>query len=303
MKKASSCPVCQSKNIFKTLDVKDYFLTQENFSIWRCKDCGLSFTNPRPKDENLGKYYESPEYLSHGTKNSGIIGKLYQLLRNINIKRKYNIVSEQMGTGKILDIGCGTGELLNYFQKQKWECLGVEPNATARNFAKTQYHLKVEEEQSLQKLPTESFDIISMWHVLEHVSDINKRMYEVKRLLKRGGKIIIALPNSLSWDAVFYKAYWAGLDVPRHLYHFSPEAFSSLAKRHDLQIINTLPLKLDAFYVSLLSERYKKTRLPIFLALINGAKSNRTAAKTGNYSSLIYILKKNKSGTKNKIPE
>lgn len=294
MKKVSTCPVCQSKNIFKTLDVKDYFLTQENFSIWHCKDCDLSFTNPRPHDENLGKYYESPEYLSHDTKNSGIIGKLYQFLRNINIKRKYNIVRELTGTGKILDIGCGTGELLNYFKKQKWECLGVEPNATARNFAKTQYRLKVEEEQSLQNLPAESFDIISMWHVLEHVSDINKRMDEVKRLLKNEGNLIIALPNASSWDAVFYKAYWAGLDVPRHLYHFSPEAFSSLAKKHDLQIINALPLKFDAFYVSLLSERYKKTRLPIFLAFINGAKSNRTAAKTGNYSSLIYILKKTK---------
>jgi SAM-dependent methyltransferase len=303
MKKVSTCPACQSKNIFKTLDVKDYFLTQENFSIWRCKDCGLSFTNPRPKDENLGKYYESSEYLSHGTKNSGIIGKLYQLLRNINIKRKYNIVSELMGTGKILDIGCGTGELLNYFQKQKWECLGVEPNANARSFAETHYRLKVEEEQSLQNLPEGSFDIVCMWHVLEHVSDINKRMDEAKRLLKNEGRLIIALPNLLSWDAVFYKAYWAGLDVPRHLYHFSPEAFSCLAKRHDLQVINTLPLRFDAFYVSLLSERYRKTRLPIFPAFIKGAKSNWAAAKTGNYSSLIFVLKKNISETKNRLPE
>jgi len=292
MKKISTCPACQSKNIFETLDVKDYFLTQENFSIWHCGDCELSFTNPRPQDESLGKYYESQEYLSHDTKNSGIIGKLYQFLRKINIRRKYNIVSELIGTGKILDIGCGTGELLNYFQKQKWECLGVEPNAIARNFSKTHYHLKVEEEQSLQNLQPSSFDIISMWHVLEHVSDINKRIDEVKRLLKNEGNLIIALPNLSSWDAVLYKDYWAGLDVPRHLYHFSPEAFSNLAKRHDLQIIKTLPLKFDAFYVSLLSERYKKTHLPIFRAFVNGATSNRIAAKTGNYSSLIFVLKK-----------
>ena len=154
----------------------------------------------------------------------------------------------------------------------------------------------------MQNFPAESFDIISMWHVLEHVSDINKRMEEVNQLLKSDGRLIIALPNLSSWDAGFYKEYWAGLDVPRHLYHFSPKAFSSLAKRHDLQIINTLPLMFDAFYVSLLSERYKKNRLPIFKGFINGIKSNRTAAKTGNFSSLIYVLQKNKAEAKNKLP-
>jgi len=293
MKKVTACPICQSKNIQKSLDVIDYFLTQEKFSVWHCKDCDLSFTNPRPEDKNLGKYYESLEYLSHVTKNKGATGRLYKFLRNINIKRKYKIVSEHISTGKILDIGCGTGELLNYFQKQKWECVGVEPNAQARKFAQEHYQLKVEEEQSLQFMPIDSFDIISMWHVLEHVPDINERMEKVKQLLKKEGVLIIALPNLSSWDAVYYGVYWAGLDVPRHLSHFSQKAFSSLAKKHDLQIVRTLPLKFDAYYVSLLSERYKKRGLPIFPAFIKGARSNRIAAKTGNYSSLIYILTKN----------
>jgi len=292
MKKVSTCPVCQSKSISKQSDVKDLFLTQENFSIWHCKDCGLLFTNPRPENESLGKYYESQEYLSHDTKSSGAIGKLYRFLRNINIKRKYKIVSELSPTGKILDIGCGTGELLSYFQKQKWTTIGIEPNKAARNIARTQYHLKVEEEEHLQKLQTADFDIISMWHVLEHVPDINERIKEAKRLLKKDGSLIIALPNTTSWDADFYGEYWAGLDVPRHLYHFSPEAFANLAKQHGFEIVNKLPLKFDAYYVSLLSERYKKTRLTIFRAILNGTRSNRAGAKTGNYSSLIYVLNK-----------
>ncbi len=292
MKKVIVCPICQSKNIHKSFDVKDYFLTQEKFSIWHCKDCDLSFTNPRPEDESLGKYYESQEYYSHDTKNTGVIGRLYKLLRTINIRRKYKIVSEHIGAGKILDIGCGTGELLNYFQKKNWECYGIEPNVPARKFAQAHYRLKVEEEQGLQNMPVESFDIISMWHVLEHVPDINERMERVKQLLKKEGFLIIALPNLSSRDAGFYGTYWAGLDVPRHLSHFSPVAFTNLAKKHDLQIVRTLPLKFDAYYVSLLSERYKKARLPIFPAFINGARSNRIAAKTGNYSSLIYILTK-----------
>jgi len=292
MKRASVCPVCQSKYIFKTLDVKDYFLSQENFSIWQCKDCNLSFTNPRPENEHLGKYYESRDYLSHDTKSSGAIGKLYQFLRKINIKQKYKIVNGLTGIGEILDIGCGTGELLNYFQKHKWECLGIEPNVSARDFARTHYRLKVEEEPELQKLSAASFDIISMWHVLEHVPDVNGRMVEIKKILKMEGFLIIALPNITSWDATLYKGYWAGLDVPRHLYHFSPQAFRNLAEQHGLKIINILPLKFDAFYVSLLSERYMKTNFPLFRAFLSGIRSNQVAVKTGNYSSLIYILKK-----------
>ncbi len=292
MKKASACPVCQSKYIFKILDVRDHFLSQEEFSIWQCKNCKLSFTNPRPENERLGKYYESRDYLSHDTKNSGAIGKLYQFLRKINIKQKYKIVSGLTGIGEILDIGCGTGELLSYFQEHKWECLGIEPNVSARDFARTHYHLKVVEEPELQKLSAASYDIISMWHVLEHVPDVNARIVEIKRILKKEGFLIIALPNITSWDAVLYRDYWAGLDVPRHLYHFSPQAFRNLAKQHDLKIINILPLKLDAFYVSLLSERYMKTGFPLFRAFLSGIRSNQIAEKTGNYSSLIYILKK-----------
>ncbi len=292
MKKILTCPVCQSTNIIKKFDVKDYFLTQENFSIWQCKSCVLLFTNPIPKGQNLGKYYESPDYLSHDTSSSGVIGKLYQFLRKVNIARKYKIVTNLKNSGNILDIGCGTGELLNYFQNQNWSCLGIEPNEPARKFAKAHYNLRVEEEQSLETIPSQSFDIISMWHVLEHVPDVNERIIQVKRILKNNGHLIIALPNPISRDADYYKTYWAGLDVPRHLYHFSPQAFENLANRHNLEIIHTLPLKMDAYYVSLLSERYMKNTMPVFRALLNGTKSNLSAKKTGNYSSLIYVLNK-----------
>ncbi len=290
MKTATSCPVCDSKNIFKKSDVKDYFLTQENFSLWKCKDCNLVFTNPRPDDEESGRYYESPDYLSHNTGGNGLMGKLYRFLREKNIKRKYNIINKLIPTGTILDIGCGTGELLNYFQKNNWHCQGIEPNVKARNFAKMQYDLKVKEESFINFFTPESFDIISMWHVLEHVPDVNHRMQETKHLLKKEGYLIIALPNPTSWDAKFYKDYWAGLDVPRHLYHFSPDAFKRLVNKHNLRIVNRLPLQLDAFYVSLLSERYKRNNFATANAFFNGLLSNIKALNNGNYSSIIYIL-------------
>ncbi len=292
MKFYTSCPVCNSKKIFKKEEIKDHFLSKESFSLYECKDCQVLFTNPRPEDKELGKYYDSKEYLSHSTKQNGIFGKTYALLRRFNIQRKYQIVQNLISIGKILDIGCGTGELLNFFQQRNWECEGIEPNIMAKEFAKTKYHLNVNDESHIRKIQNKSFDIISMWHVLEHVPNINKRMEEVHRLLKNNGYLIIAIPNLTSWDAGFYKTYWAGYDVPRHLYHFTPEAFQLFANKHNLQIIDILPLKLDSYYVSFLSEKYLKNNFQPIRAFWNGLRSNLASRRTKNYSSLIYVLKK-----------
>lgn len=292
MKFYKSCPVCNSKKIFKKGEVKDFFLSKEIFSLYECKNCKVLFTNPRPENKELGKYYDSEKYLSHNTKKSGIFGKTYVILRQFNIKRKFQIVQNLISNGKILDIGCGTGELLNFFQQRNWSCEGIEPNIMAREFAKKKYHLNVNDESNIKKIQNENYDIISMWHVLEHVPDINKRIEEVQRLLKKNGYLIIALPNPTSWDARFYKTHWAGYDVPRHLYHFTPEAFQVFANKHNFRIINILPLKLDSYYVSFLSEKYLKNRSQLIRALWNGFRSNLAGRKTKNYSSLIYVLKK-----------
>ncbi len=292
MKEIVQCPVCYSKESIKRKEIKDYFLTQEAFELWECQQCKTWFTHPIPPANELTKYYDSPEYFSHTTEKAGLTGKLYALLRSINIKYKYNIVTARRKTGTLLDIGCGTAELLNHFKQKGWECLGIEPNEKARLYAQTHYHLPVKEEKELENIPDGSFDVISMWHVLEHVPEIEKRIKQIKRILRRHGTIIIALPNPSSWDADYYNEYWAGYDVPRHLYHFSPEAFRNFCKINGLQLTDIKPLKLDAYYVSLLSEKYKQKKIPYLSAITKGFLSNYHAKKTGNYSSLIYILKK-----------
>ena len=293
MEKLTKCPICGSKNIKKKLEIPDHFLTKELFELWECRECTTKFTNPRPHKENLSKYYESSEYLSHTANKQGPLGKFYNVLRIINIHNKYKLLNQYTTKGKVLDIGCGTGEFLHYLDKKGWECQGIEPNEAARKYAKETYQLPIEDENILKKLPAKHFDLITLWHVLEHIPEINDRLLDINRILKDDGTIFLALPNPASWDAISYNSYWAGYDVPRHLYHFSQTAVHFLAQQNGWKIITTKPLKMDAYYVSLLSERYKSNNHPIPAAIKMGFISNHKARKTGNYSSLIYILKKN----------
>ncbi len=286
-----NCPSCSSRDIKPYLKTKDYFFTKEHFSIYQCNNCKLIFTNPRPEVDRLSAYYQSEEYLSHHSDSLTPVSVLYKFIREINIRNKYKTVVRYGNGNKILDIGCGTGELLAYFQKKGWSAIGVEPDAEARSFAEKKNGIKVYYLDYLAETE-EKFDVISMWHVLEHVPDLHERIETVKKLLTKDGFAVIALPNGASHDAFYYKEYWAGLDVPRHLYHFSPYSFKKLMESHGFSLIAEIPMKFDVFYVSWLSEKYLKHKCPLLKGVLKGLIFNKKAKKSGAYSSKIYILKK-----------
>jgi 2-polyprenyl-3-methyl-5-hydroxy-6-metoxy-1,4-benzoquinol methylase len=296
MEKLTSCPVCGKPDFSPFLQVGDFFLSQEEFTIVRCDSCSFKFVNPRPDVQEISKYYESRDYVSHDSGKRNPITFLYRIIRKWSIKKKYDLVNNLSTGKKILDIGCGTGEFILYCKRNGFEVQGIEPGMKPRSFAQKEYELDVHEEEYLENKLTPEFDIITLWHVLEHVHPLNERMKKIAAILKPGGTIIIAVPNCDSWDAGHYGKYWAAYDVPRHLYHFSQENMQLLSKNHQLKILKVLPMKLDSFYISLLSEKYATGKQKYFNAVINGIRSNNFAKRNkNNYSSLIYVLKKDKA--------
>jgi len=286
------CPVCKKQNFSKYLDCKDHFLTEEEFAIIECDNCHLRFTNPRPTEIDLPSYYKSEEYISHSNAKGGLVNRIYHKVRNYTIKKKYSIVEHNSHGKNILDIGCGTGELLNYFKLKAWNTRGVEPDPDARKLAIDNYQLNISDFDSLLDKGDSSFDVITMWHVLEHVWDLQSYLDGIKNLLNDNGTFIVAVPNSNSWDAKHYKSMWAAYDVPRHLYHFSQESMNELMESANFKLHKIVPMKFDSYYISLLSEKYKTGKQNILKGFFNGLYSNFYARlNQNNFSSLIFIYK------------
>lgn len=289
----TKCPTCGHQKFVTHLVLRDYFLSQEEFSILKCTHCGLLTTFPQPLPNELSKYYRSSHYISHATNKRGFEFFLYNTIRKLTLYNKKSLLTKYSQGMNLLDIGCATGVFLNYCQNHGYLVQGIEPNDHARNYARKEFSLEVNDVPYLNKLPANKFDVITMWHVLEHVPDVNERLTKVKFLLKEEGTLFIALPNPNSYDAQYYKNYWAAYDVPRHLYHFSIDSFTNLCLKNGLQIERIIPMVYDSYYISLLSEKYKNGKGSYSKALYMGLKSNIYARTNNlNYSSLIYIIKK-----------
>ncbi|MEO6305599.1 MAG: class I SAM-dependent methyltransferase [Bacteroidia bacterium] len=289
----TNCPVCNSTNFKKSLVCKDYTVSKEDFTVVTCDSCSFKFTNPRPSNEVLGNYYKSEDYISHSNTKKGIISQLYHTVRNYTLKKKIQLLSKHVSRGTILDYGCGTGMFLKVCQDAGWKSFGMEPDEGAAKIA-TQIgvtvfsdKIKVNEYTNSQK-----FDAITLWHVLEHVTDLEDTLNFFKVKLSPKGVLIIAVPNHTSFDAQHYKAFWAAYDVPRHLYHFHQETIEKLLSPYDFKLVETKPMKFDSFYVSMLSEKYKTGSIKYLNAFITGLRSNLKARSAANYSSVIYVFKK-----------
>ncbi|GAA4279542.1 class I SAM-dependent methyltransferase [Aquimarina mytili] len=269
---------------------KDHTVSGETFQLLFDKEYDMLQTSPQPKESELGKYYESEDYISHTDSKKSFFEKVYHLVKVYSLDKKVKLISGlNKGAGELLDLGAGTGDFLAFAQKLNWNIKGVEPNERAKKLAEEK---GVFLEPDTKSLESEKFDIITMWHVLEHVPDLQLQINELKRLLKPGGHLVIAVPNFKSFDAKHYKSFWAAYDVPRHLWHFSKKAIQKLFVEHDLILQKTLALKFDSFYVSLLSEKYKTGKMNFFKAFWIGLRSNLNGMRTEEYSSHIYILKK-----------
>ena len=271
------------------LTLKDYSVSKETFDLYHDETLDMLITFPQPSLDNLGKYYESEDYISHTDNQRSLFEKLYHFIKNIALKNKLHLINTlQPNKGRILDIGAGTGDFLSVAKKDGWQTIGVEPSTKAKSIA-------INKGVSFVELTTElennSFDVISMWHVLEHVPDLDKQIKELKRLLKPTGTLIIAVPNFKSFDAKYYGKFWAAFDVPIHFWHFSKTAIKLLFEKEKMKLEKVLPMKFDSFYVSLLSEKYKSGKMNFIKAFYVGLLSNWKARSSFEHSSHIYIIR------------
>jgi len=286
-----SCPVCGKPEFRNKLVVEDKTVSHESFAIVQCAACSFQFTNPRPSVGEIGRYYESDAYVSHNSAATGLINQAYRVARFFTMRRKSSLLNKLAPRrGRLLDYGCGTGHFLATAQAAGWQVTGLEPNARAREAASKRLGQPIGQE-GLSSFEPGSFDAITLWHVLEHVHSLNETLAQLTALLKPDGVMLIAVPNVESLDAQHYRELWAAYDVPRHLYHFAPKTMTQLLKKHKLVIRQTLPMPLDAYYVSLLSEKQKAERAGGLLTVLKaGYKSNQYAEQhEGQYSSLLYV--------------
>lgn len=291
---SSPCLCCGHATVLQVLTITDHSVSGEQFPILECSACGFRITGNAPDAAHIAPYYVSEDYISHTNTNRGLINQLYLWARVFTLRQKKKLITTitRKSTGDLLEVGAGTGYFAETMQKADWKVTALEPDAGAREIARQRAGLHLIPSDHLFELPSENFDVITLWHVLEHVHELSSYLHNFHRILRRDGFLIIAVPNYTSPDAQHYGTHWAAYDVPRHLYHFSPDSMQKLLAAHQLELVGVRPMWLDAFYVSLLSEKYAKGGNNIFSGFLQGALSNvRALMKGKNTSSLIYIAR------------
>ena len=287
-----SCPACHSGNIYSVLQAKDYLVSGLFFEIWECGSCTLRFTQNIPDATAIGSYYQSENYISHTDNSKGLVNRLYRSVRRKTLEGKERLVSSatDVKSGTLLDIGAGTGAFIHHMQMRGWKTTGLEPDAGARQKAAELYKVELLPAENLSGAIPDSFDAISLWHVLEHVHELHSYLEQLKKILRPRGRIFIAVPNYTSYDATVFKGYWAAYDVPRHLYHFSPGSLKQLLEQHGFKLYGMYPMWYDSFYISLLSEKYKTGHSNMIKSFFTGFVSNmKTVINRKRCSSVIYV--------------
>ena len=293
--KIDTCPLCCGKQLEHALTCVDNYASGETFEVVRCAQCGFMITQNAPIETEIGKYYEVPDYISHSDTQKGLMNRVYHWVRRYMLMQKATLVKRTSGLekGTLLDYGTGTGYFAETMVRQKWTVKAIEKSPQARAFAQKEFGLEVEAESALKEYADNSFDAITLWHVMEHLEHLNDMWKTLYRKIKEQGVLIVAVPNPTSYDAQKYGAWWAAYDVPRHLWHFSPAVMQQFGTKHGFVLEEHRPMPFDAFYVSMLTEKYKGSKLSFAKGLWNGtcAWFNALGNKERS-SSIIYIFRK-----------
>jgi 2-polyprenyl-3-methyl-5-hydroxy-6-metoxy-1,4-benzoquinol methylase len=280
----------KSDNLF--LETKDFSATGEAFKLYHNQASDMLVTSPLPSSKNLSSYYNSNQYISHLTKKRNLFDWVYFIVRNVTLRSKIKLISKLNVNHKtLLDFGAGAGFFVRATANAGWLSTGIEVSETARNAANAVLENSIFDTDYINKLTPNTFSVITLWHVLEHLSSPELYIDRLSQLLTKDGRLVVAVPNYKSYDAQYFHEFWAAYDVPRHLWHFSKDSISRIFTKFDFEIEAIHPMRFDSYYVSLLSTKHKYGKMKVLKALWVGFVSNFKAKRTGEYSSLIYVLK------------
>ena len=270
------------------IEVVDHFLTKETFTIKKTLIKGLLKTHPAPSKNKIQLYYRSDKYISHNSTTPGVFFFIYRVIRSFNFWFKYKFVGKKELFSKTLDFGSGDQYFMEQLQRRNHNVFGIDPLKS--NISKQVYGSVFDE-----SLDSKNFSCITAWHSLEHVHDLENTITRFHKILDDNGTVIVAVPNYRSFDARLYKSFWAAYDVPRHLWHFDKKSIKKVFSNNGFSFIKSAPLLFDSYYVSLLSERYKKSIFRVFNSIVVGTVSNIIGFFTKEYSSNIFVFKKSKT--------
>ena len=293
--KIDTCPLCGGQQLEHALTCTDHYASGETFEVVRCAHCGFQMTQNAPVEAKIGKYYETPDYISHSDTQKGMMNRVYHWVRQFMLSRKASLVKQasKMSTGTLLDYGTGTGYFANAMAQKQWTVKAIEKSPQARAFAKERFGLDVDAETALPLYEPQTFDVITLWHVLEHVEHLNEMWETLHKILKDRGVLIMAVPNPDSYDAQKYGKWWAAYDVPRHLWHFRPSVMQQFGAKHGFILEERIPMPFDAFYVSMLTEKYKGSKFSFIKGMLTGTCAWFSAlGKKERSSSMIYVFRK-----------
>lgn len=290
-----TCPLCGSSNIKKQFTCKDHFATGELFDIYHCHECSFAFTQGVPDEKEIGPYYDTPTYVSHSDTDKGLVNKLYHIVRGIMLRRKVSLIKRltMLRSGNLLDYGAGIGNFAKAMQNTGWSITAIEKSQQAREYAQRNLGINMKPEEYLATIEDRTFDVVTMWHVMEHIQQLDSFWDTLYRILDDSGIAVIAVPNSASYDAEYYRENWAAYDVPRHLWHFTPSTIMNWGLKHGFILERQYTMPFDGFYISMLSERYKGSKCATLRGIWNGLLGwLATFDKCSASSSIIYVFRK-----------
>src|SRR3990172_554887 len=236
------CPICNREHqlVFLVKDVKGSI---NGFNVLYCNMCNVGFTMPFPSSTELSSLYSSGSYRADsGKRFVGVVETVITFSRSLRRQR----IEKCIEKGRILDIGCGRGVFLDEMRKHGWKVAGTEYNeVTAKSINKIYDINVVTGNPGDWGFSPGSFDVVTMNHVLEHMSAPEKAINECSRVLREGGLLVVAVPNITSLQSIIGKHLWFHLDIPYHIYHFSEMGLSSLIEKHGFQLLKIRRFDLE----------------------------------------------------------